>query len=214
MEEIVKRVISEINSKYAPHTIILYGSYARGDASVASDIDIACFCDNSEVIQDARTFNGTYLDAWVYPTTALHEVSEDALRFGDGIAVLDERGLGTSFIKRVNEKLNTETNKLSESDIAHIKEWVNKMLLRSSSMDLDGNYRRNWLQFELLSIYFEIRGVRFLGHKKSFSYLLKNDNSGYLLFNKMYAQPDNIACLQDVVNHVTNNNECLNITAC
>jgi predicted nucleotidyltransferase len=33
--------MEELKGKYAPHTIILYGSYARNEATETSDVDIA-----------------------------------------------------------------------------------------------------------------------------------------------------------------------------
>ncbi|MFQ2313995.1 nucleotidyltransferase domain-containing protein [Aeromonas dhakensis] len=46
MEKILDLAVEDLKGKYAPHTIILYGSYARNEATETSDIDIACFCDN------------------------------------------------------------------------------------------------------------------------------------------------------------------------
>jgi hypothetical protein len=203
MNEIVQLAVADLKKRYKSHTIILYGSYARGEATETSDIDIACFGDDVEEIKDARLFQGIYLDAWLYPTSSLDSVSESDHRFGDGIAVVDERGLGKKHISQVQKKLLAGTEKMKEADLLHLKEWIEKMLTRASIDDLDGNYRRIWLQFELLSLYFEIRGLWFLGHKKSFSYLCEHDSEAYVLFKTMYSSPKSNTCLRKLANHVT-----------
>lgn len=56
MEDILDLAMEELKRKYAPHTIILYGSYARNEATETSDIDIACFCKNTSEQRDDRLF--------------------------------------------------------------------------------------------------------------------------------------------------------------
>jgi uncharacterized protein len=41
---LLSEIISDINSRYQPHTLILYGSLARGDSSETSDYDIIGIC--------------------------------------------------------------------------------------------------------------------------------------------------------------------------
>lgn len=68
--------------------------------------------------------------------------------------------------------------------------------------NLDGNYRRTWLQHELLELYFEIRSMWFLGSKKSFSYLQEHDKPVYSLFERVYKEPLNISLLRNLANQV------------
>ncbi|EJG0042275.1 nucleotidyltransferase domain-containing protein [Vibrio parahaemolyticus] len=196
MDELQARICEELKNKYNPHTIILYGSYARNEANESSDIDVACFCDDTQECKDARMFHGVFLDAVVYPTAYLDSVPEEALRFGDGVVLYDERGLGVEYLSRVTQCLDVGRKPLSGDDVAHLREWVEKMLLRASAEDLDGNYRRTWLQYELLSLYFEVRGLWFLGSKKSFNYLKSQDKSTYDLFVQMYHEPNNLDVLR------------------
>jgi predicted nucleotidyltransferase len=198
--------LEELIRKYQPHTVIAYGSRARNQATESSDIDIACYCDVSEVIKDARLFHGVYLDAWIFPTHAMTEIAEEDLRFEDGCVLLDERGLGESFMQRVKEKLQQGPKQPSQSDIQHTTEWIHKMLLRAFNNDLDGQYRKVWLQFQLLEIYFQLRGKWFLGHKKSFEYLLENDRQVYDLFVQVYADSTNVDQLHKLANGVVNLN--------
>lgn len=202
MSTLVELAVQELIKTYHPHTIILYGSRARGDSTAQSDIDIACFRDESEEVKDARLFHDAYLDAWVYPTSSLKDISSSTFRFGDGYVVLDERGLGEPFLRQIREKLAKGPALISQADRAHLKQWIDKMLSRALIDNLDGHYRRTWLQFELLNIYFELRGMWFLGHKKSFNYLQSHDPQAYCLFEAMYCHPECIDNLQPLVCYV------------
>ncbi len=50
--EKIKRTLSvfvkRVNKKYSPHKIILFGSYARGEAKESSDVDVLIVADNYE----------------------------------------------------------------------------------------------------------------------------------------------------------------------
>jgi len=202
MSNILDLALEELKKMYAPHTIILYGSHARNEATETSDIDIACFCDRPDKQKDARLFHGVYLDAWVYPTAFLNSIPDEALRFGDGKVVYERQGLGSDYLAKVRKKLADGKPPISEADKAHLQEWVMKMLERVNEKDLDGNYRRTWLQFELLEIYFEIRDLWYLGSKKSFKYLQQHDQPVFNLFEKVYKEPLNLALLSALAKQV------------
>ncbi|MFA0196576.1 nucleotidyltransferase domain-containing protein [Vibrio artabrorum] len=205
MNDILELVVEELKEKYAPHTIILYGSYARNEATETSDIDIACIWDNPEEHKDARLFHGTFLDVWIYPTAFLDTIPEASLRFGDGKVIHDARGLGESYLTRVKQKLAGGKEPMSDVNRVHIQEWVTKMLERTSDGNLDGNYRRTWLQYELLELYFEVRGMWFLGSKKSFNYLQTHDEAVYRLFEQVYKDPLNLNLLRKLAKQVVRN---------
>lgn len=56
-------LVTELKRSHHAHTIILYGSRARGDATAESDIDVACFADIAETTRDARLWQGMYSTA-------------------------------------------------------------------------------------------------------------------------------------------------------
>jgi hypothetical protein len=61
-------LVEDQRKTHGVHTLILYGSHARGDATPESDIDVAGFADVATTLRDARLWNGVFLDAFVYPT--------------------------------------------------------------------------------------------------------------------------------------------------
>ncbi|ALP39678.1 nucleotidyltransferase family protein [Aeromonas schubertii] len=139
--------------RYRPHCIILYGSHARGDAGPSSDIDIVCFCDGVEARQDARPFHGTFLDGWIYPATALGSIDPEWLRFAGGQLLLDLTGEGKGLLERLDALLKAGRSPMSPQERASTLVWVEKMVARAGCDELDGHYRRTWLQYELLSLF-------------------------------------------------------------
>ena len=202
MDDILDLALEDLKEKYAPHTIILYGSHARNEATETSDIDLACFCNRPDEQKDARLFHGVYLDVWVYPTAFLNSIPKEALRFGDGKIIHDTQGLGSDYLAKVKQKLADGKPPMSDADKAHLQEWVMKMLGRAHDKDLDGNYRRTWLQHDLLEIYFEIRGLWYLGSKKSFNHLQQHDHPTFSLFEKTYKDPSNLDLLAALAKQV------------
>lgn len=51
-------LVAELVSLHGAHTIIVYGSRARGDATAESDIDVAAFADVATTTRDARVWMG------------------------------------------------------------------------------------------------------------------------------------------------------------
>jgi hypothetical protein len=94
------RICQRLEARYGCHTILLYGSRARGEARADSDFDVAGFRDAGDAVREARDIDGFYLDAWVYPT-ARAERPTDLLHLR-GARVLRERdGLGTRLLARL-----------------------------------------------------------------------------------------------------------------
>lgn len=202
MDDILDLAKQELIEKYAPHTIILYGSHARNEATETSDIDMACFCDRPDELKDARLFHGTFLDVWVYPTASLNSIPKEALRFGDGKVIYDTQGLGIEYLAKVKQILAEGKPPMSDADREHLQKWVMKMFERAHYNDLDGNYRRTWLQHDLLEIYFDIRGLWFLGSKKSFNYLKQCDPFVLNLFEQTFREPLNLDVLTSLARKV------------
>lgn len=60
---LLHKMAAYIKKKYHCHTLILYGSHARGEATKRSDYDIIGLRKTGPVKRDCKLFNGFYLDA-------------------------------------------------------------------------------------------------------------------------------------------------------
>ena len=203
MDKITQKAVAEISAKYQPHTIIVYGFRARGDAAPDSDVDIACFVDQPPVSRDARLFNNYYLDAWVYSTESMDHFTEEFLKFESGFCAVDLLGLGKRLLDQVHQVLAEGPDPLSEEEKHHIKQWVYKTLERTKKHDVEGNYRRIWLQYALLHRYFSLRDQWFLGLKQSFKWLEAHDPLAFKRFSDAYCQPGNLQLLEALADYTT-----------
>jgi predicted nucleotidyltransferase len=190
--------------KYNCHTIILYGSYSRGDFTEESDLDIVCFSDITEEKNDLESFEGKQLDVWIYNTKKMDN-PEQFLRVYKGEILLNDWGVAENFLSKIQKIYNNGPKKLSNEEKDFLKSWLRKMYLRSNKNDIEGDYRFHWMLKDSLEIYFELKGLWYLGPKSSFSWLKENDVMVYDFFTNALAKDakkSNIEELLDYINGI------------
>jgi hypothetical protein len=174
------RFVRELKTRHRCHTVILYGSRARGDATTASDYDLIGFRKAGAIVRDARKSGAVWLDAFVYPDTRLK--LGDLLRVRGGRVMFQKAGFGDRFLARL-EKLYTRGPKpLPPDEIAVKRAWPGKMLARIELRDPEGNYRRAMLLYVLLEDYFALRGLWYKGPKAALRWLQQNQPGMHALF--------------------------------
>lgn len=181
-KDMLENIKNHLKGKYDCHSIILYGSFANGTYTNESDIDIACFCDDALQQNDTSAINGRQLDAWIYNTDMMAEYKE-LLHINGGMILLDERNLCVKLLENISECFNNGAKKLSLEEASFQKNWLMKMISRAGKGDVEGNFRYHWLLTESLEIYFAIKGLWYLGPKKSLHWLEENDEDAYKLFD-------------------------------
>jgi predicted nucleotidyltransferase len=178
-------LIDELRRTHGVHTIILYGSRARGEATAESDIDVACYGDVAGAIRDARLWEGMFLDAFVYPTEQLSkEPDAELLRLCDGKVLLDERGLAEAYLARITALEAQGPEPLAEHEQRMRRVWVRKMLARIRKADIEANYRHHWLLYQLLEDYFALRGRWYRGPKRALGDLLTDAPDVFVAFER------------------------------
>lgn len=181
-KDVLINIKKYLKKKYDCHSIILYGSFANGTYTSESDIDIICFSDNIQAQNDTRIINGWLLDAWIYNTDMMGSY-EELLHINEGKIILDEKKLCGKLLMNINILYNNGVKKLTLEEVNFQKAWLKKMLNRSKKGDIEGNFRYHWMLADSLEIYFTIKGLRYLGPKKSLYYLKDNDRNAYELFD-------------------------------
>ena len=201
VDVLFENVKTHLKQKYNCHTIILYGSYSRGDYTEESDLDVICFSDRADHKNDVELFEGKQLDVWVYNTDKINN-PEEFLRVHRGKVLLNDRGLAEKFLSEIENVYKDGPKKLSEEEKVFLKSWLRKMYLRSNKNDIEGNYRYYWLLKDSLEIYFELKGLWYLGPKKSFSWLKKNDNFAYHLFENAFGKNGNMQEVEQLLDYL------------
>jgi predicted nucleotidyltransferase len=201
-------LVEELVRVHAAHTVILYGSRARRDATPESDIDVAAFADAGETNRDARLWNEIYLDGFVYPTAVIatfpssSEPDLEMLKFLGARVLLDTRGLATPFLEAVAALDRRGPAPLSEPEARMRRVWAKKMLARIRRGDVEAHYRFHWLLYQLLEDHFALRGVWYRGPKLALAGLRGGEPEVVAAFQRALAPGASIAELEGLVDLV------------
>ena len=170
--ELAHALVDELRRTAPVHTVILYGSRARGDATPDSDLDVAAFADVATTTRDARRWRGLYLDGFVYPT-AVATAAPDAelLKLRGGTVLLDERGLAGPLMAALDALHGAGPPPITDDDRQMRRVWAHKMLARIARDDIEAHYRRHWLLYQLLEDHFAYAGAWYLGPKRALAAL-------------------------------------------
>jgi hypothetical protein len=181
------------------HTVVLYGSRARGDADEGSDVDFLCIRDDGPTFRDSRFIDGVYFDAFIYPQQALASPDVPLLRILGGQVLRERAGEGTALLERVRARFDEGPEPLTPDDRTARIVWAHKMLGRIGSTDgIDAEYRRMSLIVQALEDYFALRGLWYRGAKVALPWLLAHDDAAYPAFESALqpgAGPGTLAAL-------------------
>jgi len=197
-EKLLLDLVEKLKKEYRCKAIILYGSYADETYIETSDLNILCFAEVDNVIADTSIFNGIQLDLWIYPMDCLNGY-ETLGKLHEGKILYEVDSLGTILLEKIKTHVEREFE-ISSEEIDRLKSWCYKMMSRIEVGDIEGNYKKIWLMNDLLPIYFQMKKRWYLGPKKSFVWLKKNDKKVYLMFEKLYGGNDE--ALKEIIEEI------------
>ena len=197
----IERLAVQVMEEHRWHTAVIYGSWARGDATPASDVDLLCVRETGATARDARVVGGAYLDAFVYPESALESLDLSFLRILGGVVVRERDGVGSKLLARVREMHDRGPPPMPDDERLALVTWSQKMLDRfRASHGVDVDYRRMYLVVRALEDYFALRNAWYEGEKVAFAWLCEHDPSTYNLFESASQLSD--SALADLVGAV------------
>ena len=194
-----KDIIEELKT-HGVHTIILYGSRARGDFTSSSDIDMLGFRDEGEEERIARWDEAyrCYLDIFIEPVQAFNDAY---LRLFGGKILLDKDDFGKQLLAEVNRVMQ-KPFQLSKNEWQSRVIWYKKMIERAKKQDIEGLYRHQWVLHTLIEDFFAFRGMHYLGPKQGFQYLKKHHPEIYLTYEKALLSPNHVEILKALVDMI------------
>jgi hypothetical protein len=166
------------------HTTILYGSRARGDWDVASDIDVIAFRDAGEAVHVAHRWQEHFLDLFIFPTATKPDTTW--LRVHGGRVLFQRAKHGDDVLAAVETMFTAGPEVLGAIEVQTRRLWSEKMLARVEKGDPEGDYRRHWLLMALLEDYFALRGQWYFGPKRSLALLKSNKPEDYVVLCRAF----------------------------
>lgn len=204
-DALLLKVTRDIQREHGCHTIILYGSRARGDITDASDYDIIGIKESGEFQRVCKIVDGFYLDAFIYSEQDIKNPDGSFIRIKDGKVICQKYNIGDILLKKINDLFLLGAPKSPCWEKNEIKVWTKKMLDCAKKSDTEGNFRRHWLLHDLLECYFKMRDIWFLGPKESFKWLKDNDQIAYAAFECALKSDSSICDIEKLVSRVTEN---------
>lgn len=163
-------------AEHGAHTVILYGSRARGDATAESDWDLLLLRDDGPSARDARRHQGAWVDAFIEPAARYATSVEEALHLEGGRVLLEQGGAGTALLARVAALAATSAPPLDPGEPEALRAWMHRTLARArrgeqDPSDLEAHHRRVTLASELLEVGARLGGRRYRGSKAELAWL-------------------------------------------
>ena len=93
-------------------------------------------------------------------------------------------------------------NLCSEAEKEFYKSWFKKMLKRTQKEDVEGNFRFHWMLTDSLEIYFKIKGIWYMGSKKSLKWLYDNDREMYSLYERAFRRQSQQTDIERLINRI------------
>lgn len=195
-------ILTYLREKYAPLSVILYGSWADGTQDADSDWDALVITADGVQSHDTSVVAGVQLDVFVYPSQCLEGEFdlEQVIQIHEGRLLWDHEGMGDALMRRVQAYVDGLPRK-TEEEIRDGIAWCRKMCLRTQREDAEGLFRWHWLLTESLEIYCDASGRHYWGHKKTLAWMQRHfpeDFACYTRALKEFSQEslqDWIACL-------------------
>lgn len=184
------------------HTVLLYGSRARGQATASSDYDLAGVRSQGPNLRIARQVEGHDWDLFLYQESDLRRFGDQQRAWKDALLLVDRHGYGARLMRRLKRFLATPPASAPPDEIAACKAWSLKQLVRCGVGDVHGDFRRLELAVAALSDYFRLRELPYPGPKAALQWLKENDAACYGCFQDVYRDPLNRRSLEGLVARV------------
>jgi hypothetical protein len=200
------RVVGELTRVHGCHTVILFGSRARGDGDAGSDVDL--FCVGEDVVDGPlpRTIDGFDFDIWRADERSVEADLDEYLKIEDGMPLVQRARYGDALLGRIKQRVSAGPPSLSANERAQRLGWLSRMTARSDRDDDEARYRLIWLISELPRIRLELADRYWLGAKRSLVLLADLDPDFLALYRSALDKPtadSAAACTRYLIDSLT-----------
>lgn len=187
-------ILRYLKESYDPHTIISFGSVARGTYTPESDFDVVVISDTAKLGTDTAEIDGVLLDAFIYNTRDVLETTPtELLQIYESKLLLDEKGLGIWLKNNVRQYVQNRQKKTREEK-NYLRSRMRKQLRRSEQGGAQGLYRLCWILKDSLDTYFSLRDELYYGPDDALERMQKNAPNDYALYEAAMREPTLAHC--------------------
>lgn len=195
-DPILRSIVRELTQKHCCHTVVLYGSRARGLNTPTSDYDVIGIRGTGRKLRIAKRQNGFYWDVFIYPEKDLRKLKEEHFAWKNAQVLHEEGRYGSVLLRRIAKLLRKPYKAQPRYEINTTRVWAQKELDRCRMKDIQGLFRRAEFQAVLIEHYFFMRQKRFLGPKEGFTWLKENDPKTFSLIQRALKFPAQLSFLK------------------
>jgi uncharacterized protein len=201
----IQSILNLFCDEFECHTVLLYGSRARGDFTEVSDWDVIGFKSHGEMFRHTTIEDPSFmLDGFVHPEKEVVENEDAFLKILGAKILIEKDHFGSDLLKKIEARIKKGPTPRPAWEIKAGIHWVERMLMRLRREDLEGNLRRHWLLFSLLKDYFQLKNQWYLGPKLALEELKKQDEVVYNLFERALRPEGSVADIEKLVKHILN----------
>src|SRR5258708_2610644 len=139
-DQILNSIVQELKQKYRCHTIVLYGSRARGLTTPTSDYDVIGIRRRGEKSRIARKQTGYYWDVFVYSEKDLRKLGDEHFAWKNACILHEDGHYGRNLLRRIEKLLRTPYKRKPQYEIDITRVWAQKELDRCKMTDIQGLY--------------------------------------------------------------------------
>lgn len=206
-DPLLPEIVQHIRTKYGVHTVILFGSRARGTGTAKSDYDIIGLQKSGEYKEYQDVFKGAFLDIFIYPQS-FGEVAADNLPtvWQEAIVLYQPHHEGEQFIKALKKAFADNEIEDNKTDLSQTKKNAIRLLTVNLGRGQENEirehfYRRKFLMLALEK-YCPIHNLSPMGPRKSLEWLKKYDPLTYAAFEKALIPNASREILQDLLTQI------------
>lgn len=137
-DQTLSEIVHVLKSKFKCHSVILYGSRARGQTTPTSDYDVIGVCKSGRKTRIAKKVKGKFWDVFVYAEKDLKVLSDQHLSWKHARILYSNGTYANVLLRRIDKLLKKPFKRHPVYEVNATKAWAQKEIERCRMNDIQG----------------------------------------------------------------------------